>query len=163
MRQINLYILEKLNLSKDNKNLSNDTEVNTVVALMTDICCLNLDEPKIKGILMSFEDWVRKNNILSIDEVECLIDNSLYFDKHLWNLIKKKNLTKFITFTDPNIIRYDYYMKYIMSRDWKKYIKARISEERNDLGSTYETDNGEFIYFTNYTGITVVVFRKKEK
>ena len=54
-------------------------------------------------------------------------------------------------------------MKYIMSRDWKKYIKARISEERNDLGSTYETDNGEFIYFTNYTGITVVVFRKKEK
>jgi len=156
MKKINSYIFEKLHLTKDNKNLKN-----TVVSIMTDICCLNLDQSMIKDILKSFEDWVRKNEIESIEEVECLINDKLYMDKHIWAAIKKKKLDKFVTITDEDVIK-NYYRNYITSPNWYKYIKARLSEETTSLGSTFETDNNEFIYYSNFTSVIVIVFRKKD-
>ena len=64
MKEISTYIIEKLKINKDVDSVS-ESDLNTVVALMTGIARINLSD-KNKKILEVFEKWCKDNKVSNI-------------------------------------------------------------------------------------------------
>ena len=88
MKNLNQYIIEKFKITKDTvKNSLSQSDIDTAVSIIVDICGIYLDQHK--NLVNAIENWVIENKITNIfDTVEIYWDKKTTYKKaHFINRI----------------------------------------------------------------------------